>query len=620
LSGRDPYEVLGIAANATDDQLKRAYRSRARDLHPDRHGQASEQEQEAAQLAMAELNVAYETIRKRRSGEEDRSGAVGDPLEVAHMLASRFAINAAVLRFSPADDDPGKLSRWEQRLLGELLDQLEEQFERSPDDRFADKPSDPGRNAFELFGGVIEDFAWRATNTAKYEGQDVEDAFGLLHVTAFTLYGLAYKIGPGDPGFEQIVDRLANDIIAAYDTRLRTEKARVKRESPRQAGRQDGWASSHKSGEKPPVVWAPFWVAVVALMFFGAAWDLIDGLVGNRPVEGFSLVGAFGLGWLLWWQGRESHRAGMWAYSIHRWLVEANKAVAARRADPPLYDASPPPPQRERATSSSPPHAEASPPPRTATTGSDRNPDRGPEHSDNRVWTAAHEPARSKNSTARSVESDKADTGNRLMLGSIVIAAVVGLAVIGVMSDSAPPTTASGATSSTPESPKPPPAPRPEPRPPQPVPWAARGDCLAESQRERDTWEVTPCGNHDGIIVETQARRGGSVHSCRADHDLEFADEWGFYCGHIVTDSTSAGGSFGMGPVVPGVTCIVVERDAATKRPCIMRDAVTVTHLAASEVACSNETYPSGYYYSLPSSTGQGAVCVDSFEFERVYR
>lgn len=132
-------------------------------------------------------------------------------------------------------------------------------------------------------------------------------------------------------------------------------------------------------------------------------------------------------------------------------------------------------------------------------------------------------------------------------------------------------------------------------------------------------WTVTRCGAHDGNILETRARRVSNIDPCRADHDLRFEDEWGFYCGHIVTDGTSAGGQFGMGPVVPGVTCIIVERDAATKRPCTMRGAVTVTHVATSQAACGNESFPSGFYYAVPTSTGRGAICVDSLEWERVY-
>lgn len=616
MSGRDPYEVLGTASDATDAELKQAYRRLARDLHPDRHGQASAEEQEAAQLAMVELNVAYDTIRKQRSGEEDPSESVGSPLEVAHMLVSHFAMKAAVLRFAPADDDPGKLSRWQQRLLGELLDQLEEQFERSPDERFADRPSEHGLNAFELFGAVIEDFIWRATNTAEADGQDVEDAFGLLHMTAVALYGLAYKIMPDDPEFEEMVDRLANDIRAAYDGRLRAEEARARREPPRQSGRPDVWAGGRQGDENPPVGWAPFWVAVVALLFFGSAWGLIDGLAANRPVEGFWWVRTLGFGWLLWWQVRESHRAGTWAYRIHRWLIEASEAAEARRADPPLTP-------KDRSTSS-PPHGKASPPPSTTNGASAQGPDAGREQPGHRVWSSDREPGGSSRFTARDTESNYLDPGKRGMVGMILVAGLVGFVAIGVTTDAAPPPTASEPTSPTPTpapptTPTPTPRPRPEPRPPQTQPWVTTGDCVEEDTRELDMWTATPCGNHDAVIVQVQARGGGIIDPCRAEHDVAFEDEWGFYCGHIVTDTTSAGGRFGMGPVVPGVTCIVMEAEAAKKRPCTMRDAMTVTHLASSEAACGNETYPSGFYYPLPTSTGQGAVCVDSLEFERVY-
>ena len=62
----DPYSVLGIKPDATDEEVTRAYRALARKFHPDNY-----QDNPLADLAeekMKEINEAYEAIKRMRAG------------------------------------------------------------------------------------------------------------------------------------------------------------------------------------------------------------------------------------------------------------------------------------------------------------------------------------------------------------------------------------------------------------------------------------------------------------------------------------------------------------------------------------------------------------------------
>ncbi len=63
----DPYKILGISPDATDDQVKAAYREMARKYHPDQYG--DNPLSDLAQEKMQEINEAYDTIvRMRKEG------------------------------------------------------------------------------------------------------------------------------------------------------------------------------------------------------------------------------------------------------------------------------------------------------------------------------------------------------------------------------------------------------------------------------------------------------------------------------------------------------------------------------------------------------------------------
>lgn len=66
---KDPYEVLGVAKTATDDEVKAAYRNIAKKYHPDNY-----QNNPLADLAeekMQEINAAYDEIMAQRRGGQN---------------------------------------------------------------------------------------------------------------------------------------------------------------------------------------------------------------------------------------------------------------------------------------------------------------------------------------------------------------------------------------------------------------------------------------------------------------------------------------------------------------------------------------------------------------------
>ena len=97
----DPYSVLGISANATDDEVKKAYRELARKYHPDNYH--DNPLADLAQEKMKEINEAYNSILRMRDGGGSgrRSGgytsASGASPESTRV---RAAINSGDLRLA----------------------------------------------------------------------------------------------------------------------------------------------------------------------------------------------------------------------------------------------------------------------------------------------------------------------------------------------------------------------------------------------------------------------------------------------------------------------------------------------------------------------------------------
>ena len=71
----DPFATLGVGTNATDEEIKKAYRELARKYHPDNYH--NNPLADLAQEKMKEINEAYDTIMKMRSGASGGSSYTG---------------------------------------------------------------------------------------------------------------------------------------------------------------------------------------------------------------------------------------------------------------------------------------------------------------------------------------------------------------------------------------------------------------------------------------------------------------------------------------------------------------------------------------------------------------
>ena len=99
---QDPYRVLGVSPQATDDEVKQAYRALAKKYHPDVNNGSAD-----AEARMKEVNEAYSMIMKwRREGTEGTGyngaygagqaygGGAGYASANPHMQAARNYIRA----------------------------------------------------------------------------------------------------------------------------------------------------------------------------------------------------------------------------------------------------------------------------------------------------------------------------------------------------------------------------------------------------------------------------------------------------------------------------------------------------------------------------------------------
>lgn len=90
----DPYKVLGVPHDATDEEVKKAYRDLARKYHPDNY--VNNPLADLVEEKMKEINEAYDTIQKERAsghtssdGSSYSSSAYSDYSKVRELINDR---------------------------------------------------------------------------------------------------------------------------------------------------------------------------------------------------------------------------------------------------------------------------------------------------------------------------------------------------------------------------------------------------------------------------------------------------------------------------------------------------------------------------------------------------
>ena len=94
----DPYKVLGVSRDATDIEIKNAYRALARKYHPDNFADHPDMA-ELATEKMKEVNEAYDRITRERKSGAKGTGSSGTNATYADI---RTLINARRMREAEA--------------------------------------------------------------------------------------------------------------------------------------------------------------------------------------------------------------------------------------------------------------------------------------------------------------------------------------------------------------------------------------------------------------------------------------------------------------------------------------------------------------------------------------
>ena len=100
---KDPYEVLGVSRDASEEEIKKAYRDLARKYHPDNY--ANSPLSDLASEKMKEINEAYdEALKNLKTGNSSSYGADSEFSEIRNLINQHNYYEADLkLNSVPAD-------------------------------------------------------------------------------------------------------------------------------------------------------------------------------------------------------------------------------------------------------------------------------------------------------------------------------------------------------------------------------------------------------------------------------------------------------------------------------------------------------------------------------------
>ena len=107
----DPYSILGVSPNATDEEVKAAYKNLVKKYHPDNYDDNNPLK-ELANEKMQEINAAYDEIQRIRSGT-----ASGDN------TSSNYSNSTGIYREIRIDINKRNFSDAQRKLYGILENQ-----------------------------------------------------------------------------------------------------------------------------------------------------------------------------------------------------------------------------------------------------------------------------------------------------------------------------------------------------------------------------------------------------------------------------------------------------------------------------------------------------------------